>query len=1040
MNKFRPSIVFVSTTNDKTPSTDHPDCLFQPAKVECSTLSFVLSTITSKEMFWIDTIFLNAFTSTENESMFFPEQYSAISRGINITCLKSCIFDNNWAIMADIFQRSCVVQLENITFQNSTITVGNVHVVFKNIQFVDSLVTDWVQSGGELDEVELHFVQTSFLSQSWKTTQFGLMMKMVLSASIFVASSKFNNTRTQLSVLNLLYDSRDTSYMDSHVLLEKHTLLFSMFQNVLFTGFSEGKTGTLYITGNKLLVEIVSCIFDNTIGLKIVKRDSGFLDSLVQIDIQSCIFQHNRKIGSGGAICVNYVSPTKEPTTHINFVKIANCTMTHNEAVSIGTLPSQGGALSVSSQSAGLSCTFLSVEIENSNFINNRATDHGGAVFVSEKCLQLSIYNSSFKVTDPHFDSPKGVFVFSFCDIAISLSAMSRELKHPSPSLVALQVLSQTAQIRELSVTVVCHAWHKLSFSTSFVHMQAKEVQITCVSCTESFYVPSDGQFSVNLLPNYSELSVQSTTMSFREVSCIPCPAGAYCPGNDMIASPNYWGHMLDDEIKMYECPPEYCCTGNCTGYNHCSGHRKGVLCGSCEESYSLSMLSSQCLAESDCSDYWLWLPVVVAMVLYMLWYVFKNDVFEIPTSVAGVISGHFCGLSQDSDLSYIEKGYFGIVSYFTQIKAVMVVAILIDSGRTNKSFSLAESYINLLLNIELTNINNDVCIWKGVTTTSKICFKFLFLVGTIIAWNILFVLLCILKQLFMGKRHQRLKKFTLKLITGLLEIIKYTYSGFSSVMFYSLVCTSVAGNKVWFYDGSVQCYNRWQVVMFIFGLTFIVPYPVLFYCGVKLLRKKQISGSSFLVACCFPLPALVLWCFVSSYKRNGETKDVRFGEVESVICDGLTGGFRDSEQNTQCWEAVLMFRRLLMSATILIPDVSIQLTICLFLSLLFLIHHLCRNPFVYNVSNKAETLSLTLLCGVAAINLFKTAFLFTDIDMQSTQGKLLKNLELLETLSVMILISFIICSEVRIAVAKRVKRQHKITKVSSNSQANTRT
>ncbi len=1008
----------MSTIRNDNSSADEHDCLFQPKQVECSDLDFVLSTILSKELFWIHTIVLNELTLTENGESVVPKQWSILSRGIQIICLNSCVFNTNWTISAEVFQTTFVIQLENILFQNAIIAVGNVHMVFKNIQFVNSVITDWIQSDGEFDEIELQFVQASFVSQSLRTTWLGLEIDKVFSASIFVISSNWNNVSTQISVPNVLFYSSESSFINSNVLLQKHMLLYCVFHNVLFIGFGEGNTETamLKMAGNKLIADFTNCHFDSTTGLEISKQASGLLASFVQAEVQNCIFQNNKKLGSGGAILVNFFAPKLVTSTDLNFIKVANSTLTHNEALSVGALPSQGGAISVSSQGNAQSCSFLSVEVETSDFTNNRAADQGGALFASDKCLKLRIYNSSFSVTDQRFDSPRGVFICSYSDISISSTIMSRQLKQHSTSLVELQVLSEMAQIKELGIVVQCPTWHKLGYVTSFVQMQAKQVQISCASCQESFYVPSDGHFHIALLPNQTGLSVDGATIKAGIVTCIPCPAGAICSGNNIIASPNFWGYRGDDAITMYQCPAEYCCTGDCTGYNQCSGHRTGMLCGSCEENYSLSMLSSQCIPQNLCNDHWLWPMVIVAIVLYMVWYTFKNDVFAIPTYIAGKIC-KTCSKSSDvSEVTYVDKGYFGIITYFTQIKAVMFVALELQSGRTvDESITQAESYIGLLLNFELTYMSNDTCALKGVTTTTKVIFKFLFLVGVIITWNIVFIFFSILKKILSVRGHniERVDIFSQKLISGLLEIIKYTYSGFCSVMFYSLVCTSVAGNQVWFYDATVQCYSKWQAVMLIFGLTFILPYPILFFVGAKLIEKNKISGYTFLIACCFPLPALVFWCFFPQHKEQKTHDDVHFNKVESAIYDGLTGGFRESEDDTQCWEAVLMLRRLLIGSTILIPNVSIQLTTCLALCLVFLIHHLYRNPFVYHISNKAEAISLVLLCGIASMNLVKTFVLFSENNIQDPQWKILQNMNLFETLNVLFLIAFIASYEV---------------------------
>ncbi len=134
-------------------------------------------------------------------------------------------------------------------------------------------------------------------------------------------------------------------------------------------------------------------------------------------------------------------------------------------------------------------------------------------------------------------------------------------------------------------------------------------------------------------------------------------------------------------------------------------------------------------------------------------------------------------------------------------------------------------------------------------------------------------------------------------------------------------------------------------------------------------------------------------------------------------------GGFRESDEGTQYWERVLMLRRLSISTTILIPNAMIRLSICLALCLVFLLHHAYTNPFVYHISNKAETFSLCLLCAAAAINLLKATLTYVGTNPEGPQVEILKNLELFEIMLVVFLIVFILSLEAANAISKRAKK-----------------
>ncbi len=202
------------------------------------------------------------------------------------------------------------------------------------------------------------------------------------------------------------------------------------------------------------------------------------------------------------------------------------------------------------------------------------------------------------------------------------------------------------------------------------------------------------------------------------------------------------------------------------------------------------------------------------------------------------------------------------------------------------------QSVIEFMLDFKLTNLSNDSCAIKGTTTTRKSILKFFFLIGIILAWSIFFSSILFTKH-FLPVDSTVINKLRLKLISGLLEIV---------IVFYSLICITVAEKQVWLHDGTVECFSKWQIVMAILAVICIFPCPLLFFIGLKLLLKGKISGKSFLVACCFPLPYLLNWIFVEVC-RTGKNKQLLIlwvSDIESTIYDRLTGGFRESNEGTQ--------------------------------------------------------------------------------------------------------------------------------------------
>ncbi len=1023
--------MYASAAGDTHNSSDASGCLMVPEERACSTLNFIITNILLKEMFWINTIYMDDYRAMEPEIITLTDLHLKSQRSISVMCSSPCYIENHFTIVAHTYQQGLLFQIINITFTNSQISMWNVDLLFENVQFVNSVLTDWQPAKGSFGHLALYFLKNTLENHIFdESYRFGLILNKTFSATIVFTGSKLKKASLQIDVPHLLFRTKTTSYSSSFLNLSVPFYCAATFERVHFTSNNHGVAGMslLNIVSNQLNLTFTECVVNNTSGgFSIEKQDSGLLGSMIRVLIQSCLFKNNIKEGSGAAVEFNVFLPNENKPDAVHYVEIRDSTFIENKAHRFALASAEGGAMSFLSRSTADHCHTLNINVDSSIFTDNQAANGGGALYMSDNCLKTIITNCSFEVTEKMFDSPKGVFIWSLSEITVNLSVFNRDVKQLSPSLLELEMLSDRAEILQLNINVQCHKWSALTLDSTFIEKQAKVINIRCTTCPASFYIPSDGHFSVSYWGNTTNVFVHGRTSQSKDLRCTPCPLGANCPGNDLISKPNFWGSNTGNVIAMYQCPADYCCATNCTGYDQCSGHRTGVLCGSCEENYSLSMLSSECIEAETCDDHWLWPSVICAVVLYVAWYTFKNDIFAIPSFIVKKLYKCCFSESEDSDIYYIDKGYFGIVTYFIQVQSVMRLSISFDSeSKIDNFFNQIESYIGLALNFELTYFSNDTCSVKGLTTSYKMMFRLLFLLGIFISWNFIFLSLSLLKLVVTrtARNLDKLNKLKIKLISGLAEIIKYTYLGFTSIVFLSLTCTSVAGNTVWFYDGSVQCYSVWQTVMIIFCLVHILPYPLLIYLALKLLKDKKVSQKSFFVAIYFPSPVLLYWlvlyCKQNVIPRGGhgqpQNKEL---DVENAIYDGFTGGFRKSRKGTQFWEAVLALRRLLISATILISNSQIQLCVCLTLCLIFLIHHMERKPFLYHVSNKAETFSLCLLCGVAALNLFKAA----EINPEGSQVEIIKFLQLLEGAFVVLLIIFIVCFETAFAMRSRMKK-----------------
>ncbi len=663
----------------------------------------------------------------------------------------------------------------------------------------------------------------------------------------------------------------------------------------------------------------------------------------------------------------------------------------------------------------------LQIKIHKTIFKDNHATDGGGALYATGTHQSIIMINCQLLVSGAPLFPLKPLFILSSSRISVQNCTFIVPHVTHTTSLNEMQVLSSSQSIYDLFLEVRCPSWHWLQanydFGTSSLTGKTTLQRFTmrCASCPLSFYFQSDGKFS--LLYKFSQDFVQILNVhsNSKELVCLECPYGANCPGNQLNAKPNFWGLETAHKVIFVQCPSGYCCANEkdkpCVGYTMCDGHREGALCGACEKDYSLSLLSHKCIPLSECHDTWVWPVAMLGIVFYMLWYTFKDDIL----SLSEYISVKLKWTAAEKDIN-VDHGYFGIMIYFVQATAIMKMQMEREtSWHTIKIFQHATTYINLFLTVELKYFSFDLCPDTNMNTTLKTRLNFLFYCGIFASWFVVFIIMFQITKCFCKNTDL----YKAKMISGLVEIIKYTYGGFTDIVFYSLAYTSISGEKVWFYDGTVKYFSVWQCEMIAFAVFYIIPFPFVLYIGLNLLRQEQLSCSVFLCGLFLPLPALLCWIILLCKHKNKveeiQTQGMNEDNIE-MFCR-FQGGYKNTGL-APFWECVMILRRLLLSSTAMIPNSVVQLTVCLLLCGLFLIHHILIQPFHHSESNRAEGLSLFLLCAVALVNTFRAVFFYLGVSLYSLDN-FMDILSLLEAMFVPALFFVIILMEAQFKLRK---------------------
>ena len=1028
-----------------------------------------MNTIIGYRLDWIDTVFIEEVRNDVYGKIVDLYELPRPPRIISIIC-KSHLCDYSFflTLTGKLFKTKLQFVVQNVKFKDSRIILHNINIHFKNVEFVNSTISDYPVSMDVIpQEIVANFTHVRFYGISMSNS---IDFKHHSNILIIIQNSCLENCGVVIETRNLLLQMKDSVNILQMGTISVHvnSLCFIYFQNVTLNEQTE-QVVPVRISSKNLYLEIVDSLIENAFGgIVLEKTYAGLVPSCLQVRIVGSKFLNNTKKGLGGSISIIYVVPTDHYT---NIIVVVSTIFVGNRVFRSGYKSSYGGALSVQTKQEALgNNALLLINIINSTFINNQAENGGGAIYTSKQYNYLTVYNTNFILNDTNYVSPESIFILAHSDISIDRSIFNYSKNKNTESLFHFNMLSDKSTVVYLDLNIICQVWHKLAMTTDFMvspvtgKVILQKLYLKCIPCQPSYYILTDGFYKIQYTENRTDVEIIYRNITLKELNCLNCPHGAYCPGQDVRSKPNYWGFRFNHDIVFQQCPVGVCCTGSksspCTSYNSCSGNRAGTLCGGCGEGYSSSLLSKECLVNSDCSMAWFWPVSLLAVVSYVLWYTFKEDIAALSVATFKTIIKNK-GFIKHHEVESTHKSYFGILIYYVQAGSMLRLSIeLNEIDAFTSSVQVLEKYTGLFLSIDISYFSYNFCPINGLTTTDKLILRLIFLMGIYISWLVVFELVSIISYVLRKSGKQRflmnVSAFKLRLIKGLIEIVKYTYGGVTGIVFMSLTCVAIGTEEVWFYDGTVNCYSKFQVSMIALCVTYILPFPFLLILGMNLLKKEIISSTSFLCGCFLPLPFLIIWFVTGVCKKQGNrvnTIDKQSNEVQVDVLSHKASGnvevkiikqnseesetvqnmneeilncFQGAYNNkAKYWESVMILRRLLLGATVLIPNSIYQMASCTVLCLMFLVHHIYEKPFLYQLSNKIEFLSLFFLCLVSTINIFKSVYIDLGMIPQGASVNFFKVLRLLESLFVLVLILFIVILEIIKQYKRRKDKRH---------------
>ena len=942
---------------------------------------------------------------------------------------------------------------ENLTIEDCTFYISDRKLVFIGCNLRNILIEGYSQG----TQVSITLERSIIVCSNYKKMSATPLLFRKLIAKFHFSKSELIDCEMNFYVTDLIFTIDGSNISNCQISITIASFVRSpTIIRLTNTGFNDSSLSSVireeYISqDHRSYINIVDCIFTKT-KVKVW--------SFSVLAITSTEFKSSFRQGNGGAILIEAHSVESE-------VIIVQCVFEQNMAKKGGMVyvnSGLGGAVFLE----GHTGAYINLLVHNCTFKNNFADDNGATLYLG-RLASLSLLQCTFLYEINLKSPPFKTIVHSVGTITTFQGDIIIRNTEAQNYVENFEIL-QTDKVNTLNVSIECPPWYvhnldlneqvKVNPFSGIGHKEMKELQYQCLPCSEGYYtISSHKQIHMHIYPQEKN----SKTQQVNTKACIKCPYGASCSGNNVVPRQNFWGYWYEGQLSFQACPVGYCCSGNdkapCDRFNTCAGNRTGALCGACQENFSVSVLTGRCTPNTKCqSDRWFWFIFLLMAITYTLWYTFKDEVFGFIVTISKIL-GTQCQKKpvkieseqiryEERDISvsstevkqqnisvtdfkssegiqgeHIDKGYFGIVTYFVQMSGIMAIHIEFSEIDKTKSFldTITES-LGKFLGIQFSELSIDACPIIGLTTAGKNAFKFIFLSSIYVCWLVLFKSGNIIMN-FTEKRQMNLtgniqKSFKLKMIRGFIEIMKYTYCGFCEIIFMSLVCIKLGSEYVWWYDATTVCLENWQLLMVILGLIYAAPFPLALLTLMKMLKAKHISAWQFIL-CLLCQPIALYHIIKHTCSKHQNAKDsppnkLMADEARAII-SVLQGPYReDAKSMTLYWEAMVSLRRLLITVMALIGTASIRMIFITGFCIIFAMHHVYTVPFKAKQSNHVESLSLFLLSLVAVINLLKASLTDSGVVPSGPSVSFFKGLEFFEDTLLVILMIFIVFTEIR--------------------------
>ena len=578
---------------------------------------------------------------------------------------------------------------------------------------------------------------------------------------------------------------------------------------------------------NAFRVRITGGYFSNNIGTAIDCYNSN-------LDLRANIAFSNNTGFSGGGISLRAIS-------FLKLTDIVQATFINNTAVAYG-----GAIYSEYTDVSGHGSCFYEgpaspLGEKNFKFINNSASLSGNAVYADSLYYCSSTFPSHFIPNNSYSLAlgSKPAYIYT-CNLTCD----------DTPGVSTINVTMYPGEQVPICLTAYDIAMNP-AYADAFVHLGIQSWSLEEGEYLKRLFAGTCNKIHIKLAvhddidkPVFQTLKLYTRSQATFDINIkmTPCPLGfdinddgfcncdkfllsvsehfkstITCTGTTISLPSNAWfGVSLSNKQAFsFVCHHGYCSLT--AKYNAlktdslCLDERKGIMCGTCSNTFSTVFGSDKCL---HCSN--IWLITIVGYAVAGLLLVLMLFVLEMTVS----------------------SGILGGLVFFANMCIVNEHDRILSDSAYIRPFSIALSLLNL-------NLGFPLCFYNGMNTVMKVGLQFVF---PIYLWVL--VLLLVIGSRFSTRLTSLIVENSVQVLATLFQfsfakLLSTITMVFTSAEVYSTSKSSeLQSRTMWFYDGNVGYLKEGHLVLFILAAIttslFIVPYLTITCCASKLVRFRK--------------------------------------------------------------------------------------------------------------------------------------------------------------------------------------------------------